>query len=282
MTLPEEKRDARLMRRMFGAIARRYDFVTRVFSYGMDGRWKRASVARLALPANAAVLDLAAGTGDFSRLVLDRFPRARAVAVDLTEPMLRRARDRGIRNVLCADALALPFAGASFDCVFVGYGLRNFPDLAAALGEIERVMRPGGSLVTLDFFLPSNALFRRCYLAYLYAQGAFWGLLLHGRARTYTYIPHSLRGFVSISQLSALLARAGYHHIEARSFIFGGIGLHSALRQPCRDEARNAVPAPAPTVRAQPRPDAGRNAVPAPAALPASQENYAPARLPAD
>ena len=257
MTPPDEKRDARLMRRMFGAIARRYDFVTRIFSYGMDGRWKRSSVERLALPANAAVLDLAAGTGDFSRLVLDRFPGARVVAADLTEPMLRLARERGVRRVLCADASALPLAAGSFDCVFVGYGLRNFPDLRAAVREIERVMRPGGVLVTLDFFLPSNALFRRAYLAYLYAQGAFWGLLLHGRARTYTYIPHSLRGFVSISELSALLARAGFQQIEARSFIFGGIGLHSAIRcpapavstvgaQPCPDDAGSALPAPAP------------------------------------
>lgn len=218
------------MRGMFGAIAPRYDFVTHIFSYGMDRRWKRSSVERLSLPENAAVLDLAAGTGDFSRLVLDRFPRAQAVAADLTEPMLRRARERGIRHVLCADATALPLANASFDCVFVGYGLRNFPDLRAALREIERVMRPGGALVTLDFFLPSNALFRRAYLAYLYAQGAFWGLLLHGRARTYTYIPHSLRGFVSIGQLSDLLARAGFQQIDARSFILGGIGLHSAIR----------------------------------------------------
>ncbi len=230
------------MRGMFGAIARRYDFVTRVFSYGMDPRWKRSGVERLALPENAAVLDLAAGTGDFSRLVLDRFPGAHAVAVDLTEPMLRLARRRGIRDVLCADATKLPLASGSFDCVFVGYGLRNFPDLAAALREIQRVTRPGGRLVTLDFFLPSNPLFRWGYLAYLYAQGAFWGLLLHGRARTYTYIPASLRGFVSINELSAMLARAGYHQIEARSFILGGIGLHSATRA-AGVEAQHAVPA---------------------------------------
>lgn len=232
LALPEEKRDARLMRGMFGAIARRYDFVTRVFSYGMDRRWKRAGVDRLALPDAAAVLDLAAGTGDFSRLVLDRFPRAHAVAVDLTEPMLRRARQRGIRDVLCADATSLPLASASFDCVFVGYGLRNFPNLAAALAEIARVMRPGGALVTLDFFLPSNRFFRWGYLGYLYAQGAIWGLLLHGRARTYTYIPASLRGFISIAELSSLLVRAGYQQIEARSFICGGIGMHWAVKRP--------------------------------------------------
>ncbi len=218
------------MRAMFGAIAPRYDFVTRIFSYGMDRRWKRSGVEEVALPENAVVLDLAAGTGDFSALVLHHRPGARSIAVDLTEPMLRVARARGVPEAVCGDAGALPFADACFDCVFVGYGLRNFPHLAEALHEIERVTRPGGCIVSLDFFLPANPAFRRCYLAYLFAQGAFWGLLLHGRPRTYTYIPDSLRSFLSIDKFSAMLADAGYERIRARSFILGGIGLHSAVK----------------------------------------------------
>jgi demethylmenaquinone methyltransferase / 2-methoxy-6-polyprenyl-1,4-benzoquinol methylase len=230
MSIPSEKQDSREMRAMFGAIAPRYDFVTRIFSYGMDGRWKRACVRDCTLLDNAVVLDLAAGTGDFSKLVLERLPRARSIAVDLTEPMLRVARASGVREAVCGDASALPFADDTFDCVFVGYGLRNFPNLGAALREIGRITRPGGRIVTLDFFLPANSLFRRCYLAYLLAQGAFWGLLLHGRARTYTYIPDSLKSFVSIEGFSSLLERAGYEHVSARSFILGGIGLHSAVK----------------------------------------------------
>ncbi len=150
--------------------------MTRVMSYGMDGRWKRLGVENASLPNNAVVLDLAAGTGDFSELLLRRLPRARAVVVDLTEPMLQQARARGLKETACADATALPFADRSFDCVFVGYGLRNFPCLATALREVERVTRPGGLLVALDFFLPPNRALRRAYLGYLYAQGAFWGM----------------------------------------------------------------------------------------------------------
>lgn len=215
---------------MFGAIAPRYDFVTKIFSYGMDGKWKRVGVEECVLPVDAVVLDLAAGTGDFSKLVTARLPQARAVAVDITEPMLRVARETGIREVVCGDAGALPFADASFDCVFVGYGLRNFPNLGVALREIQRVTRPGGRMVSLDFFLPRDAIFRRCYLAYLFLQGAFWGLLLHGRARTYTYIPDSLKSFLSIDKFSAMLEQTGYEGVKARSFILGGIGLHSAIK----------------------------------------------------
>lgn len=218
------------MREMFGRIAPRYDFVTRTFSYGMDRRWKRFGVDKAALPANAVVLDLASGTGDFSQMVAQRIPGARVIAVDLTEEMLREARVRGVNHSACGDATRLPFADGTFDCVFIGYGLRNFPSLETALREIERVTRPGGLLVTLDFFLPANPVFRRGYLTYLYAQGAFWGTLLHGKPRTYTYIADSLKNFISMDEFAGALQRRGYALLDSRAFILGGIGLHWAIK----------------------------------------------------
>lgn len=231
MKSPEERQDSRLMRQMFDTIAPRYDFVSRVFSFGLDGRWKRLSVARAALPEKACVLDLACGTGDLSLLVVERRPEATVIPADITELMLRLARARGLKNTVCSDAACLPFAGNSFDCVFIGYGLRNFPDLKAAVQEIKRVTRPGGSIVSVDFFLPSNAVLREIYLGYLYAQGAVWGLLLHGRARVYTYIPDSLRSFLTIREFSALLEDSGYEQVVTRSYFFGGIGQHWAVKK---------------------------------------------------
>jgi len=216
---------------MFSTVAPRYDFITRTFSYGMDRHWKRTGLDRARLPDRPVVLDLAAGTGDFSLMVRQRYPGSRAVAVDITERMLQLARERGVQHTVCADAGLLPFPDHSFDCVFVGYGLRNFPNLRVAVNEIERVTRPGGSLVSLDFFLPSNTFLRPLYLGYLYAQGAFWGLVLHGRPRVYTYIPDSLRTFVSIDDFSSLLHRTGYHHVDTRRYILGGIGLHWAVKE---------------------------------------------------
>jgi demethylmenaquinone methyltransferase / 2-methoxy-6-polyprenyl-1,4-benzoquinol methylase len=219
------------MRAMFSTVAPRYDFITRTFSYGMDRRWKRTGLERATLPDKPVVLDLAAGTGDFSLMVNERYPGARAVAVDITERMLQLARDRGVKHTVCGDAGHLPFPDHSFDCVFVGYGLRNFPKLDAAVQEIERVTRPGGLLVSLDFFLPANFVMQRLYLGYLYAQGAFWGMLLHGKPRVYTYIPDSLRSFVSIDDFSSLLRRKGYQKVDVRRFILGGIGLHWAEKR---------------------------------------------------
>jgi len=216
------------MRSMFSTVAPRYDFITRAFSYGMDGHWKRTGVDRVQLPERPVVLDLASGTGDFSLMVRERYPGARCVAVDLTERMLTLARGRGVRHAVCGDAGLLPFPDHTFDCVFVGYGLRNFPKLDVAVNEIGRVTRPGGALVSLDFFLPANAVMRHLYLGYLYAQGAFWGTVLHGRPRVYTYIPDSLRSFVSIDDFTSLLRRTGYRNVDARKYILGGIGLHWA------------------------------------------------------
>jgi demethylmenaquinone methyltransferase / 2-methoxy-6-polyprenyl-1,4-benzoquinol methylase len=229
LKVPAEKQDSRLMRDMFSTIAPKYDFITRVFSYGMDQRWKRLAVRRAMLPARAKVLDLACGTGDFAKLVIRQSPEAHVVAADLTERMLRLSQ---LQQTVCADAASLPFATGSFDAVFVGYGLRNFPRLGATIEEVQRVLRPGGVLVSLDFFLPSRRWLRQFYLAYLYAQGAFWGVILHRRARVYTYIPDSLRSFLSAKEFSTLLANMKFTDVTARPLILGGIAVHWARKRP--------------------------------------------------
>jgi len=218
------------MRRLFGVVAPRYDFITRVFSYGMDGSWKKRAVTMASLPEGAMVLDLACGTGDFSKLVRAQRPRAVTIACDLTESMLRLARNTGVPNAVCGDAAHLPFEDNSFDAVFAGYGVRNFPDLAASIREIHRVLGPGGVLVTLDFVLPQNAVLRQIFLGYLYAQGAFWGALLHREPRIYTYIPDSLRSFVTAQEFSGALSGSGFRNVTERAFLLGGIALHRATK----------------------------------------------------
>jgi len=108
----------------------------------------------------------ACGTGDFSRLVLERLPRANSYCSGYYRRMLQLAHASGLNDAVCSDAADLPFADNSFDCVFIGYGLRNCPDVKKAIREIQRVTKPGGSMVNIDFFLPSNLILRRIYLGF--------------------------------------------------------------------------------------------------------------------
>src|SRR6202162_3800532 len=139
MKAPAERQDSRLMREMFHIIAPRYDFISGVLSFGMDHRWTRLGVAKASLPENAVVLDLACGTGDFSQLVLERLPRSTPIAADITERMLQLARASGLKDAVCSDAAALPFAADSFDCVFIGYGFCDCPAVKKTSSETHRV-----------------------------------------------------------------------------------------------------------------------------------------------
>jgi demethylmenaquinone methyltransferase/2-methoxy-6-polyprenyl-1,4-benzoquinol methylase len=237
MTVPRERRDLRLMRRLFSDIAPRYDFITRALSFGMDSGWKRRAVRQARLPAGAWVLDLACGTGDFSLLVAGENGDARPVAADLTPRMLGLARRRGVQRAICSDAMSLPFADGQFDAVFVGYGLRNFPQLEESLREIVRVTKPGGLLVSLDFSLPANPLLRALYLTVLYVQGAIWGLCLHGNPGHYTYIAKSLRSFVTSAGLTQLLERLECSNVRVTEYVLGGIAVHSAAKLQSRSSA---------------------------------------------
>lgn len=219
-----EKADSIRMRKLFATVAPRYDFITRAFSYGMDATWKAQLVNESHLKPGSRILDLACGTGDFSRLAEER--GCHAVGADLTLRMLEQAR---LPRRVCADAMRLPFPDGCFDAVFIGYGVRNFPQMEPALDEIRRVLRPQGALATLDFFLPANAVWRRLFVAYLWVQGAFWGLMLHGRPRIYTYIPRSLAEFLSAAEFAGALEAHGFGQVCTRRFAGGGIALHWAV-----------------------------------------------------
>src|SRR5882757_7888418 len=195
---PDGKR--RFVRAIFATIADRYDFITVVLSYGQDRRWKRRLIDLAAPRPTARALDLATGTGDIAFALAAR--GARVVGLDITIRMIELARnkagvaaDLGRPYFLVGDMLALPFPSGSFDIVTTGYGLRNVPNLATAIEEIERVLSPGGCVLSLDFNRPSNRLVRSAYLAYLTLAGAALGWALHRDPDTYRYIPASIRQY---------------------------------------------------------------------------------------
>ena len=242
---------------MFDVIAPRYDDFTRVFSFGMDRGWKRelvGHVLRMARP-NAVALDLACGTGDLAFDLAEALPDSRVTGLDASSEMITLAKERvrhdGPRSpergaasgkpsetpvpgdrvhFIVGDMTRIELPDASVDLVTAGYGFRNVPDHEAALREVARVLRPGGCLVTLDFYRPENALWRRLLVWYLTRAGSVVGWLWHRAPVVYAYLGPSVEHFVSWQTFSLSLARAGFRVERVTRKLLGGIAIHVAVR----------------------------------------------------
>lgn len=223
---------------MFDVIAPRYDAFTRLFSFGMDAVWKKElidAVVRRASDAHRA-LDVACGTGDLGFALASRIPALDVTGVDPSAEMLviatTRATDTGQPRVTfkLGEFGALPADTASVDVLTAGYGFRNVPDLDAAVRECARVLKPGGILASLDFFLPTNALWRALFLWYLRLSGNIVGWWWHRTPSIYGYIARSIASFVTADEFTALLTEHGFRVLQTRSMLFGGTALHIAVR----------------------------------------------------
>jgi demethylmenaquinone methyltransferase/2-methoxy-6-polyprenyl-1,4-benzoquinol methylase len=221
---------------MFDRIAPRYDLLNRLLSAGTDVRWRRACADLLELDGPSRLLDLCTGTADLLVETLRRDAGHRGTGVDLSEEMLRRGaaklKRRGLagRTGLAAgDAEALPFAPASFDGATVGFGIRNVADPAAALGEIRRVLRPGGRLVVLEFSQPRGWL-GALYLRYFHRVLPRVGALVSGDSGAYAYLPASVARFPTPEGFAALMEGAGFTGVRWK-LLTGGIAcLHRGER----------------------------------------------------
>ena len=208
--LPEGREKQALVRSMFDSIAPRYDLVNALMTFGLDGAWRKSTIAQLRLPPGSLVLDLGCGTGDLARSLHAR--RQRVVGVDLSLGMLAAARAPAVPLVQ-GDAVALPFARASFDGVVSGFAVRNFADLPGVLDELGRVLRPGGRLALLEVGEPGNRLLRLGHKVWFtHVVPVIGALLSDGSA--YRYLPRSVAYLPSFPEFARLLARAGFEEIE--------------------------------------------------------------------
>jgi demethylmenaquinone methyltransferase / 2-methoxy-6-polyprenyl-1,4-benzoquinol methylase len=223
-----KEKKQRYVNQLFETIAGRYDFFTAFMSYGMDRGWKRELIRMLKLAGGETTLDIACGTGDIALMTAARLSSGRAIGLDITQAMLeiaeRKRRERVIDNVCFhrGDIMQMPFADQTFDCVTGGYALRNVPDVAGGLTEIKRVLKPGGRLLSLDFGHPPNRLYARAYLHYLSIVGAAVGVIMHGDADTYRYIPETLKLYPGQRGVRQMMDAAGFVDTGFREF-GGGI-----------------------------------------------------------
>jgi demethylmenaquinone methyltransferase/2-methoxy-6-polyprenyl-1,4-benzoquinol methylase len=194
-----------MVRKMFDAIAPRYDLVNRIMTFRLDTRWRRRAVRDLALPPDSTVLDLAAGTGD---LCIDlRRAQLRPISIDLSFGMLSNDRSNAPRAQ--ADILRLPMPSESVDGIICGFALRNLVDLETFFTECARVIRPGGRIALLDVGVPHNRLVRFGNNIYFGKVVPRIGALLSDAA-AYRYLPRSVAYLPDRSVLVAQLQRAGF------------------------------------------------------------------------
>jgi demethylmenaquinone methyltransferase/2-methoxy-6-polyprenyl-1,4-benzoquinol methylase len=234
--MAEDNAAAQAVRRMFAAVASRYDFLNHFLSLGCDVRWRRATANALRgvlERSGSVVLDVCCGTGDLA-FALGRHSAGIVVGADFCHPMLQLAKrkplPRGAVFFLEADTLRLPFRDESADAVAIAFGLRNLANLTRGVQEMRRVLRRGGLLAILEFSQIRSRLARWLFGFYFRQVLPRLGTWISGVAGPYQYLPNSVARFPDQESLAAFLCGEGFQGIRYVNFTGGVAALHLALK----------------------------------------------------
>lgn len=220
--------DAGFVRQAFAKIAGRYVLTNHVLSMGIDVLWRRRTAQVVAELAPRDVLDLATGSGDLARAIQRACPEARVLGADFSPPMMAHAQVRGLEALMVADGMNLPVKSGVFDVVTVAFGLRNMASWPAALKEMQRVLRPGGHLVVLDFSMPAHPVVAKVYAFYLSRVMPRVAGVLTGERGAYEYLCNSIHAFPSGSAMERLMLDNGYESVRTEPLSIGIASLYVA------------------------------------------------------
>ena len=229
---------AQRVRAVFDSVASRYDLMNDLMSGGAHRLWKKFALSLTGLKVGGRVLDVAGGTGDLSVGLARQVGQSGLVVLtDINAAMLNAGRDRLIDaglvgNVLYtqADAERLPFPDASFDCVTIGFGLRNVTDKARALAAMRRVLKVGGQLLVLEFSKPVNSTLASLYDGYSFRLLPLLGRAVAGDADSYRYLAESIRRHPDQETLLAMLRAAGLEQCRYHNLFGGIVAVHRGYR----------------------------------------------------
>ena len=216
------------VRSMFGAIARRYDLANHLLSCGIDFYWRKRAADIVSRWRARKILDLATGTGDLALALEKKIPEAELTAADVLPEMVELAREKGVRNTVVADGMNLPFPESSFDCLTIGFGLRNLPDWAGGVREMSRVLANGGHVLILEFSLPTAPVLRPAYRFYLHRCLPIIGALITGHRGAYDYLGDSIEEFPNGQDMITLLEINGFRNAAAEPLTGGIITIYTA------------------------------------------------------
>ena len=233
-SVPEDQKSERVAG-VFESVAPRYDLMNDLMSGGLHRLWKRFAVEQSFVRPGGRVLDVAGGTGDLARLFARRVgPKGEVVLTDINAAMLAAGRDRLIDGgllipVVRCDGERLPFPTDHFDCVSVGFGLRNMTRKEAALAEMYRVLRPGGRLLVLEFSRVWRPL-APLYDAYSFRVLPRLGQIIAGDADAYRYLAESIRMHPSQDALKEMIEAAQFERVEYFNLAAGVVALHRGCK----------------------------------------------------
>ena len=236
--LPEVSKSPDRIAGMFDAIAGKYDFLNRLLSAGIDGRWRRHAIRSLQLTGRERILDLCTGTADLAIAARTARPAAASVVgVDFSGAMLGVARVK-LRHRHLEDSVALvrgdatrtPLADRSVDAVTIAFGIRNVENVEAACAEIRRVLTPGGRLAILEFAIPTMRGVRPAYLWYFNRVLPRIGRLVSRHGAAYGYLPASVGTFAPPEVFVKLLRQAGFADVAANPLTLGIVFLYTARK----------------------------------------------------
>jgi len=236
-SIPKDEKKSRV-RAVFDSVAEQYDIMNDVMSLGLHRLWKRFVVAQSGLKTGQKALDVAAGSGDLSLGLLKRVgPTGRVIVTDINTAMLRRGRDRLVNAGMVgnveyaeADAENLPFKSKVFNCVTIGFGLRNLTDKSLALRSMRRVLKPGGRVLVLEFSKPNFGLLDRFYDMYSFRVLPKLGQLLANDAASYQYLAESIRKHPDQEQLKTLMVEQGFERCRYYNLSGGIVSVHVGFR----------------------------------------------------
>jgi demethylmenaquinone methyltransferase/2-methoxy-6-polyprenyl-1,4-benzoquinol methylase len=222
------------VQQMFNNIAHKYDFLNRFLSLGIDVGWRKKAIKMLAKHEPKKILDVATGTADFALATLPLQPEE-VIGVDISEGMLdvgrKKITDQGITNVRLeyGDSEQLRFEDNQFDAVIVAFGVRNFENLDQGLAEINRVMRPGGVAMILEFSKPTG-LFGLIFSIYNKTLLPLWGKLFSGDSAAYTYLPESVAAFPEGNEFKQIMRSLSYRKVNDRRLTFGVCSIYTGIK----------------------------------------------------
>jgi demethylmenaquinone methyltransferase / 2-methoxy-6-polyprenyl-1,4-benzoquinol methylase len=216
------------VRRIFGAIARRYDLANHTLSCGIDFYWRKRAANTVASWRPGKIVDLATGTGDLALALQNKLPDAEVTGVDFLPEMLELAQRKGVRQTILADAMKLPFPAASFDCVTIAFGLRNMENWGDALAEMSRVLKRDGHLLVLEFSLPTMSIVRAIYRFYLHRCLPLLGSFLTRKKSAYDYLGDSIEEFPSGHAMIDLIEASGFGNVKLQPLSYGIATIYTA------------------------------------------------------